>query len=291
MFQIASAYLYAIAWGPEWGVVAGLQKSEEKQLEDFKNSILIQMGKQETRHVMPSNTIGTSSIRGVKQCNMSATGTLYPFWQDYDSILKGNRNVVRCLFAYTSHTRIRLHQQDVVIHFRHDEALRNILKMALAFPDVKYYIGAWTELNNTIVGGVRQTWLLLEPGLEKTLAVKVIMRSLNALIAGGSKQDDHDLGVHAQNVILSTGTYSFMIAYLSTGQRIHMPYCSNAAVGWYGAGNMFIDDYERVVFHDYCADSVRGKSASEVMSVDSLYQRDVLRAKGAAHVCPMTMPQ
>lgn len=218
------------------------------------------------------------------------------FFQNYEW-LRPHRASLRCLY-HTEGEGISdamkiLGPNDVVVHIRLIKAEvpnPGAPKWLNADAPVSYFVGALQDIDKSleVIGGIRTTWIVLEPGLDNNPMAKEIFSGMEAAgfklrVHGGSAVQDHYLARKAANLVTSIGTYSWTAAYLSEAESIHMPYCSYQEPGWLPWANLFIDDDPRIVWHDYCGP--HSGNADLVLDSDSLFAGLVKKRMSESEKC------
>jgi hypothetical protein len=210
--------------------------------------------------------------------------TYAPYYQNYETFRTSRElmsRVFRTQESIRSALSAKLDDSDIAIHVRFEE-LRGV-NMKVAFPPLDYYTNSIRLINQTLVeegfrSGFRNVWLMLEPGSEEL----DIVQGLRAFVPKGrfkvnrgSAVVDHSFGRIAKNLVCSTGTFSWTMAYLSEAKLIHMPFCSAVDEnGFYPVHHLFIDDDARITYHDYCGTGLIGNSTS-VLLQNSVYSSAV----------------
>lgn len=97
-----------------------------------------------------------------------------------------------------------------------------------------------------------QVFIITVPQLYSSHVVKSLIRRFSARIYAGTPSDDWSLAVNARTFIGSFGTFSWMVAFLSEGDTIHLPYISELQYGawWVPWHDLFIHDDPRIIYHD-----------------------------------------
>ncbi len=119
------------------------------------------------------------------------------------------------------------------------------------------------------------------------LAIKVpfacMPHSVHVCDCSRTCPQDHFLGRVAPTFIGSFGTYSWTIAYLSEGSRIHLPYYSSEAHGtdWLPWHALFIHDDERIMYSDCGGDGGEPVHARQVLAGNHAFARAVAKRPDA----------
>jgi hypothetical protein len=121
-------------------------------------------------------------------------------------------------------------------------------------------------------------YIIAAPGLHKHPTVQRVKRRFNAEIYRGSADDELALAILAPTFIGSFGTYSWMAAFLSEGNKIHLPYISHLEKGsaWCPWHELFIHDDARITYHDTSViEHPTSETAAEVLARPTAFARGV----------------
>jgi len=97
---------------------------------------------------------------------------------------------------------------------------------------------------------------------------------------GQSEIEDMLFAIQAGTIILTEGTFSWMIGFLSefTYQRIHVPFRSTKQRSkWYPDARLFVHDDPRYVYHDLDAEILSFQTPSHVLNSNSYFTRVIKR--------------
>jgi hypothetical protein len=133
-----------------------------------------------------------------------------------------------------------------------------------------------------------KVYIVAQTNMYQHQTVRELQNQVKAqLYNGGSPMDDWSLATMAPILIGSFGTFTWMAAYLSEGDKIHLPYLSNHESGshWHPAHNLFIEDDPRIVYHDVSSpQKITHETAREVLARDTIFARAV---KSRKNTCDM----
>jgi hypothetical protein len=114
--------------------------------------------------------------------------------------------------------------------------------------------------------------------------VQAIIAKFGAEIYSDSAPGDWSFAIMAPTFIGSFGTYSWLLALLSEGTSIHLPYVSTLPGGtdWLPWSSLFIHDDRRIVYHDI-ANLTTFETADVVVSRNTPFAHAV---RGRTNPCP-----
>lgn len=110
----------------------------------------------------------------------------------------------------------------------------------------------WFPCHRLTIFPHSQVFIITVPQLYSSHVVKSLIHRFSARIYAGTPSDDWSLAVNARTFIGSFGTFSWMVAFLSEGDTIHLPYISELEYGawWVPWHDLFIHDDARIIYHD-----------------------------------------
>ena len=174
------------------------------------------------------------------------------FYQNYE-YFRSERCFAQCLFApgpdSISPALASMGCNDVAIHIR-APWFRDGVERNYTVPPNSYF--------DVILGGLKdkqrlgQVWLLSDPRLCKAETAKHLRETWGAKCHMGTVAQDHFLARSAPVFIGSFGTFTWTAAYLSSAREIHLPIDTSLPSGssWAHWDGLFIDDDERIYYHD-----------------------------------------
>jgi len=178
--------------------------------------------------------------------------------------------------------------QDVVVHFRALEVDYGATARYQEFPTNDYFDAVFSTLDvsrakanysfaASVAAAPPVVWIVTEPALHSHEVVKHLIANYSSRIYGGTPEQDSEFAKRASTFVGSQGTFSWMIAFLSQGQRIHLPYLRDKCQGaiWLPWHELFIHDDDRIRYHALESPSL-SQSAAEVLQGGSEFARCVL---------------
>jgi len=194
----------------------------------------------------------------------------------YYLVLKRHRALAKCLFSprfldWRPKYGLVLNPTDVVIHFRDPSADGEHPGKISPLP-ADYFAAVLLKIK------FNKVFIITVPKLRSHPVVKSLIHRFSAEIYSDSPAGDWSLAVMAPIFIGSFGTFSWMAAFLSEGQSIHLPYVSGLKSGasWVPWSDLFIDDDARIVYHDLVNPNVpTHETASSVISRNTVFARSL----------------
>ncbi len=209
-----------------------------------------------------------------------------PYHQNYNFYIGDVRRRYQETFRRL-HEQIKVRPNDVVIHYRKYE-----------YGSEKYRYVPKTYFEN-IVRDLRQrrgyrhgvskrqddikVYYITEPELHERddPFLRFFRNELGALPYRGKNEiEDMIFATRAGTIVLTQGTFSWMIGFLSnlTYQKIHVPFrSSRQSTEWYPSARLFVHDDPRYVYHDLDNPEYNIQTASEVLKTNSYFSRAVRR--------------
>ena len=145
---------------------------------------------------------------------------------------------------------LSLGPNDIVVHLRVESVELDIQNEV----PMEYYVSILQQRQESNTLG--QVWIATEPSLRSHPIALTLVNIFQAKFHEGTSLQDHYLLRVAPTLICSSGTFSWTAVYLSTGNKvIHIPFFSSLyeASDWFPLNALFIDDDDRIFYHD-CSD-------------------------------------
>jgi len=130
-----------------------------------------------------------------------------------------------------------------------------------------------------------EIYIIAQPNMYQHKTIRELQSKVGAHLYQDNAIGDWSFLVMAPILIGSFGTFSWMAAFLSEGNSIHLPYISSHERGslWHPAEHLFIHNDPRIIYHDIVPNEPTHESASQVLERDTVFARAV---RARVNPCP-----